>query len=245
MSDDRDPNKYDKESLRLHANRALGAAFDHIGTDNSQSETCALLAQAFFQREISDKLERIAVALERERPDPVSRLIDIGNVGENSSTQEKVRELQARHVAAKMATDMKRMQRIMGIGVPSDAVIDQTQRALVYLLDKRYFSQYICGFKRDGKWVFALKYEEPAVLLQREKGADPGGIMFSPDELGDKLYYSVSFTPSNAYYLAKASTHLPQATDSDNELEKGGWVNDRIYRAGDIAVRRALIERGQ
>ena len=57
----------------------------------------------------------------------------------------------ARHMAAKVATDLKRMQRFYG--KPSDENIADYESEATEMLRAGYLDTVTYGFKRDGKWI--------------------------------------------------------------------------------------------
>ena len=57
----------------------------------------------------------------------------------------------ARHMAAKVATDLKRMQRLYGS--PSDASIAQYEAEVIEFLKDGYLGTVSYGFRRNGKWI--------------------------------------------------------------------------------------------
>src|SRR5262245_54165637 len=62
----------------------------------------------------------------------------------------------ARHIAAKVATDLLRFQRFYGR--PPDSKIDEYEAELVALLKHDYLETVTYGFRRNGLWVEALRY---------------------------------------------------------------------------------------
>ena len=57
----------------------------------------------------------------------------------------------ARHMAAKVATDLKRMQRFYG--KPSDENIADYESEATEMLRAGYLDTGTYGFRRDGKWI--------------------------------------------------------------------------------------------
>lgn len=57
----------------------------------------------------------------------------------------------ARHLGAKVATDLKRMQRMYAY--PTDASIAQYEAEIIELLRHGYLDKVTYGFRRDGNWV--------------------------------------------------------------------------------------------
>ncbi len=57
----------------------------------------------------------------------------------------------ARHMAAKVATDLKRMQRLYGS--PSDTEIAHYEAEMIAVPEGRVSRRVTYGFRRDGNWV--------------------------------------------------------------------------------------------
>ena len=57
----------------------------------------------------------------------------------------------ARHLAAKVATDLKRMQRYYGH--PGNADIDAFEAEVIALMKAGYLGRVWYGFKRAGRWI--------------------------------------------------------------------------------------------
>ena len=68
-----------------------------------------------------------------------------------TSTANTFTVVHARDMAAKVSTDLKRMQRLYGL--PSDAAIAAYETEVVELLRRGYLGTAFYGFRRDGKWI--------------------------------------------------------------------------------------------
>src|SRR5262245_7309483 len=81
----------------------------------------------------------------------------------------------ARHLAAKIATDLKRLQRLYG--EPSDTSISKYELEITELLKAGYFGMLTIGFKRDGQWIEpALRYTARDLAGLAANDDDPGRI---------------------------------------------------------------------
>ena len=91
----------------------------------------------------------------------------------------------ARHMAAKVATDLKRLQRFYGR--PTDAEISQYELEVTEFLKANYLGVVTYGFQRDGKWI------EPTL---RYTARDLQGAAANDDDISliceDKLACRVS-----------------------------------------------------
>ena len=77
----------------------------------------------------------------------------------------------ARHIAIKIGTDLKRIQRFYG--KPDDHEIDQYEKEAIVLLKEDFMTRIAYGFKKGGEWRLALQYE-----------ARTGGILIADNTPG-------------------------------------------------------------
>lgn len=156
--------------------------------------------------------------------------------------------IHARHVASKVAADLKRLQRIYEVGSPSDSEIGEYQEELAMLLDKDCLGTVTYGFKRNGKWVVALKYEATGGSLYGGND-DPGGIRTETERSGtcftSFLSYSASWSSlsSEEKRTFKALLPFERVKGYEPGLEKGHWIESRKYLSGTLGVQRFLIKR--
>ncbi|CAM4206969.1 hypothetical protein [Roseateles saccharophilus] len=151
----------------------------------------------------------------------------------------------ARHLAAKVATDLKRMQRLYGL--PSDADIATYETEVIELLRNGYLSTVTYGFRRDGQWIEpTLRYT--AADMQAGLGDDdPGKIPPGKNVSGASFYSYLTYSSS---YLAMTSaeqdafkqslpfqrTGAPQPT-----VANGYFADDRSYSSGGRSLARASV----
>ncbi|WOV91279.1 MAG: hypothetical protein R1F54_01020 [Candidatus Zeuxoniibacter abyssi] len=153
----------------------------------------------------------------------------------------------ARHIASKVAADLKRLQRIYGIGSPSNLDIDNNQEEIALLLDHGYLGEVTYGFKRNEQWLVALKYK--AVGSQLVGGDDPGGIGREGDILG--AYFTSFLTYSQIWFnlsqearrTFKLQLPFQRVEGSEPSIANGYWVDDRSYSSGELGVKRSMIKR--
>lgn len=148
------------------------------------------------------------------------------------------------HIAIKIGTDLKRMQRFYG--KPDDTRIDNYEKEAIALLKGDYLDRIEYGFKtNDGEWRIALKYEarQGGILIADD---DPGGIRPSADITGCQFH---SFLVTNQRWttLSQADQELVykeagvsfRRTEGDEPL--GEWTVDRVYSAGGRGVQRSSL----
>src|ERR1044071_4342427 len=89
----------------------------------------------------------------------------------------------AKHMAAKIATDLKRMQRFYG--QPSDLHIAELEGEAVAMLKAGYLQDVTYGFQRDGQWIEpTLKYTARDLAGAAANDDDPGRVLPGKDVTG-------------------------------------------------------------
>lgn len=154
----------------------------------------------------------------------------------------------ARHIASKVAADLKRLQRLYGVNSPSDKEIDEYQAEISMLLDAEYLGKVTYGFKRGDSWVVAFKYHAVGNQVGRVDG-DPGGIW--PTENIDGAYFTSFLTYSAAWSVLskeqrdafKATLPFQRVSGNEPGIENGRWVGGRNYVSGTLGVQRSMIEK--
>jgi len=156
--------------------------------------------------------------------------------------------IHARHVASKVAADLKRLQRMYRVGRPSDSEIGEYQEELAMLLDKDCLGTVTYGFKRNGEWVVALKYEAAGGSLYGGDD-DPGGLRIEAERSGtcftSFLSYSASWSSLSSEEKLEFEALLPFKRTEGYEpgIEGGCWIESRKYLSGTLGVQRFLIKR--
>lgn len=151
----------------------------------------------------------------------------------------------ARNMAAKVATDLKRMQRFYGS--PSDQDIADYETEVVELLKADYLGTVTYGFFRDGKWIEpTLRYDARDLSGASANDDDPGKIRPSADITGAKFYsyltYSKSWSQLSASEKDAFKKKLPFYRGSGTEPTINGYLtNDRTYSSGGRALDRSSV----
>ncbi|MGN6210519.1 HORMA-1 domain-containing protein [Asticcacaulis sp.] len=150
----------------------------------------------------------------------------------------------ARHMAAKVATDLKRMQRLYG--QPSDRDIADYETELTEFIRAGYLDTVAYGFKRNGNWIEpTLKY-----TAQDLSGAgpddDPGRIRPGADISGAAFFsyltYNAAWGNLSDAQKAQFKAPLPVSRNSGSEPGISGYLsNDRTYSAGGRSLNRATV----
>jgi hypothetical protein len=151
----------------------------------------------------------------------------------------------ARHMAAKVATDLKRMQRFYG--QPSDLRISEFEAELVELLKEGAIESVWYGFKRAGNWIVpTLRYNEQDLFGGTTNDDDPGLIRPNADISGASFYSYL--THKSSWYARPRDerqaieARLPFKRGEASEPGVNGYfTQDRIYSAGGHALSRSTV----
>lgn len=152
----------------------------------------------------------------------------------------------ARHMAAKVAADLKRMQRFYG--QPNDTRIADFEEELTLLLRHGYLGRATFGFRRNAAWIEpTLRYTTHD--LQGASSADdsPGRVRPGADTSGASFYSYVSYSSAwqeltSAAQAAFEKT-LPISRTGAPEPSIDGYLNsDKIYSAGGRSLDRQSLK---
>ena len=151
----------------------------------------------------------------------------------------------ARHMAAKVAADLKRMQRFYG--APSDADIADYETEVVELLKAGYLDTVTYGYKRSDKWIEpTLRYTAKDLAGSSGNDDDPGKVRPNADISGASFYNYLTYssawfalTPDQRESFKKG---LPfQRTGAAEPGISGYLMPDRTYSAGGKALDRFSV----
>lgn len=151
----------------------------------------------------------------------------------------------ARHMAAKVAADLKRMQRLYG--KPSDADISNYEEELVQLLKAGYLDTVSYGYKRDGQWIEpTLRYTARDLSGGSGVDDDPGKIRPWADISGASFYsyltYSASWHNLTSDQREVFKQSLPVRRGGASEPGINGYIEqDRAYSAGGKSLGRSTV----
>lgn len=151
----------------------------------------------------------------------------------------------ARHMAAKVATDLKRMQRFYGS--PSDADIAEYEAEVTEFLKEGYLGTVTYGFRRDGNWIEpTLRYSARDLAGGSANDDDPGRIRASANVAGASFYSYLTY--SSAWHQLSESDkeafrkRLPFRRGGAPEPGITGYLADaRTYSSGGRAIDRASV----
>jgi hypothetical protein len=151
----------------------------------------------------------------------------------------------ARHMAAKVAADLKRMQR--HYGQPSDLRIEQFEAEVIALLKAGYLGTATYGFKRHDKWIEpTLKYTARD-LVGSAADDDPGRVPAWADVSGADFHSYMTYSPaweklSWSQQDAFKDTLPFKRTGADEPGVDGYLIEDRTYSAGGKALGRSSVK---
>ena len=150
----------------------------------------------------------------------------------------------ARHMAAKVATDLKRLQRFYGS--PSDTRIADYETEAIALMKAGYLNYVWYGFKRNGLWIEpTLKYTAMD-LYTGSVDDDPGKIRPGADVSGASFSSYLTYSPKwHALSTAEQDAFergLPYIRTGATEPAVNGYLsNDKTYSSGGRSLERAMV----
>ena len=151
----------------------------------------------------------------------------------------------AKHMAAKVAADLKRMQRLYG--KPEDQDIASYEAEVVELLKAGYLGTVSYGYRRDGNFIEpTLRYTARDLAGTAANDDDPGKVLPGANIAGATFYsyltYSSAWTSLNGAQQDAYKATLPFQRTGANEPGINGYlVEDRTYSAGGRAMGRSSV----
>jgi hypothetical protein len=153
--------------------------------------------------------------------------------------------IHARHMAVKVATDLKRLQRLYG--GPSDQAIADYEAEITELIKAGYLGVVTYGFRRDGKWIEpTLRYSARDLAGFAANDDDPGRIRPGADITNASFYsyltYSAAWDMLSAGEREAFKSRLPFRRGGAPEPAVNGYMsNDLTYSSGGRALDRASV----
>ena len=151
----------------------------------------------------------------------------------------------AKHMAAKVAADLKRMQRLYG--KPDDRDITSYEAEVVELLKAGYLGTVSYGYRRDGDFIEpTLRYTARDLAGSSANDDDPGKVMPGANITGATFHSYLTYSSAwNALSSAQQDAFkgaLPFQRTGANEPGINGYlVEDRTYSAGGRAMGRSSV----
>jgi Bacterial HORMA domain family 1 len=151
----------------------------------------------------------------------------------------------APHIAAKVATDLKRMQRLYS--APSDLSIAEYETELIELMKADYLRTVTYGFRRNGAWIVpTLRYTAQDLSAAAANDDDPGRIRPGADIRGANFYSYLIYTAGWDRLTSDQQTAfkrtLPFFRGGAAEPGVNGYFSpDLVYSAGGRALNRNSV----
>lgn len=153
----------------------------------------------------------------------------------------------AKHLASKVATDLKRIQRFYNS--PSDLWIEQYEKELIEFLRKGYLKVVTYGFQKEGKWIEpTLQYTAKDLAGLASADDDPGRILpglsvegahFTSYLIKNDTYWNSTEAEKNTF-----SNALPfQRSGADEPGINGYLSSDKTYSSGGKALERSIVKK--
>ncbi|MAZ87929.1 MAG: hypothetical protein CL693_09805 [Cellvibrionaceae bacterium] len=149
----------------------------------------------------------------------------------------------ARHIAAKVATDLKRMQRFYD--KPSNRAIDDYEKEVTEFLKHGYLKKVTYGFQRNGNWI------EPTLMYTAQElgmasNDDPGKIRPGKDISGANfksyLEYSSSWWSLSDSEKEQFRGNVPVQRNGTDEPGIDGYLDsDKTYSSGGKSLSRSSV----
>lgn len=151
----------------------------------------------------------------------------------------------ARHLASKVAADLKRIQRFYG--APDDTHIANLEGEITELLRQGYLGTVTYGFKRGGDWIEPTLRYTAQELLGDGLDDDPGRVRPGANVSGASFYSFLSY--SSAWHALTPTQReaikqqLPVQREGAPEpsVSGGYFANDKTYSSGGRALGRASV----
>lgn len=151
----------------------------------------------------------------------------------------------ARHLAAKVAADLKRLQRLYGH--ITDERIGEFEGEVTELLRQGYLGTVTYGFKRNNLWIEPTLRYTASELAGSGADDDPGRVPPGKDISGAQFYsyltYSTAWDALTADQQATVKAQLPlqRVNASQPAVSNGYFADDKNYASGGRSLGRASV----
>lgn len=151
----------------------------------------------------------------------------------------------AKYMAAKVATDLKRIQRFYS--APNDTDIADYEAEVVELLKAGYLGTLTVGFRRNDRWIPpTLRYTARDLAGVSANDDDPGSVRPGANIDGASfcsyLTYSTTWNKLSSAEQDAFKKRMPYYRTGASEPSIDGYlVGDRVYSSGGRALDRASV----
>ncbi len=152
----------------------------------------------------------------------------------------------ATHLGAKVATDLKRIQRFYGS--PSDLQIEKYEQEIIKLLQAGYLDNVTYGYKRKDKWITpTLRYTSQELVNSSGVDDDPGKVRPGADVSGASFHsflsYNVKWDRLSAEQREEFEKTLPFRRGYGTQPGVEGYFSqDLIYSSGGRSLNRSIVK---
>lgn len=153
----------------------------------------------------------------------------------------------ARHLAAKVATDLKRIQRFYP-GSLTDSEIADYEQELIAFLKAGYLVKVEYGFKKGGEWIKpTLRYtakdlEDSYYSTDDDPGKIRPGANVSGAIFTSFLTWSTAYSDASEADRDEFEKELPFVRSRGNSPSSNGkWVSDLTYTSGSRSLNRSHL----
>jgi hypothetical protein len=151
----------------------------------------------------------------------------------------------ARHVAAKIKTDLKLLQR--AYGGPTDGDIDNYGEEVAQMLNAGYLGSVTYGYMKDRKWIVALRYtanNDGTLSTDHRAGQIPRGVAVKGASFYSYMTYSSKRATVTTADWDSFCEALPfRRVGADAPGTSGGyWTTDHTYSSKGSGVARTTLK---
>lgn len=151
----------------------------------------------------------------------------------------------ARHVAAKIRTDLKLLQR--AYGKPTDGDIENYGEEAAQMLNAGYLGTVTYGFMKDRKWIVALSYtanNDGTLSTDDRAGRIPRGVSVQGASFYSYMTYSLKRWTVTANEWDTFCDTLPLGRGGAEEpgTSGGHWTTDHTYSSKGSGVSRKTLK---
>ena len=152
----------------------------------------------------------------------------------------------AKYMAAKVATDLKRIQRFYGS--PGDIDIADYEAEVTELLKAGYLGTLTLGFRRKSQWIEpTLRYTARDLAGLAANDDDPGRVRPGADITEASFYNYLTYSPAwnklNSQEKDAFKRQMPfYRTGADGPGLNGYLVEDLTYSSGGWALKRSSLK---
>lgn len=151
----------------------------------------------------------------------------------------------ARHLAAKIAADLKRLQRLYG--EISDERILQFEGEVTELLRYGYLSSVTYGFWRNNCWIAPTLRYTAQDLVQGGTDDDPGRVLPGLDINGAHFHSFLTYSSAwdaltfDERLAIKRQLPLQRVSGLEPLVSNGYFADDKTYSSGGRSLGRASV----